>query len=104
MFFDHKLKIEIDEDDHPYYENDETIQKLIENHGFTFVRINPDPDPDAGFDLYVEIAKIYNYINESSLKLAVDSAEKSLKDNLCKRFIELHVKVFWGIKMRQIFH
>ena len=67
-FVDHKLGIEIDEDGHAYFENDETRQNLIENHGFTFIRINPDPDRDAGFDLDVEIAKIYNYINESSLK------------------------------------
>ena len=52
-FVYHKLVIEIDEDGHPYYENDETRQKLIENLGFTFIRINPDPDPDAGFDLDV---------------------------------------------------
>ena len=51
----------------------------MEDHGFTFIRINPDPNPSVGFDLDVEIAKIYNYINESSVKLAVNSAEKSLQ-------------------------
>ena len=45
------------------------------NHSFTFIRNNPDPDPDAGFHLDGEIAKIYNYINKSSLKLAVDPTE-----------------------------
>ena len=83
-FVDHKLVIEIDKDGHPYYGNDKIRQKLIENHGFIFIRINPDPDPDAGFDLDVEISKIYNYINESSLKLAVDSVEKSLKEKYAK--------------------
>ena len=75
-FVAHKLVIEIDEDCHPYYENNEIRQKLIVNLGFTFIRINPDPDPDAGFDPDVETAKIYNYINinKSSLKLAVNSA------------------------------
>ena len=86
----HKLVIEIDEDGHPYYENDETRQKLIENLGFSFIRINSDPDPDAGFDLDVEIAKIYNKISESSLKLAVDSPKKIV----CKRIIKLHFKLF----------
>ena len=43
-FVAHKLVIEIDEDDHPYYENDEIRQQLTENLGFTFTRINPDPD------------------------------------------------------------
>ena len=46
-----------DEDGHPYYENDQIRQELIENLGYTFIRINPDFDLDAGFDLDVEIAK-----------------------------------------------
>ena len=71
-FVTHKLIIEIDEDGHPYYKNDETRQKVIENPGFTFIRINPGSDPDASFDLDVEIAKRYYYINESSVKLAVN--------------------------------
>ena len=40
-------------------------QKLMENLGFTFVRINPDVE---NFDLDVEIARIYNQIEESSVK------------------------------------
>ena len=45
-FVAHKLLTEIDEDGHPYYENDENDerQKLKENIDFTFIRINPDPD------------------------------------------------------------
>ena len=84
-FVDHKLVIEIDEDGQPNYENDETRQKLIENLGFSFIRINPDPDPNAGFDPDVEIAKIYHHINESSVKLAVNLAEKSLKEKFAKK-------------------
>ena len=84
-FVNHKLVIEIDEDGHPYYENDETRQKLIESLGFTFTRINPDPD--ASFDLDFEIAKIYNYINESSVKLAVNLAEKYLKENFARELL-----------------
>ena len=83
-FVAHKLIIEIDEDGHPYYKKDETRQKLIENLGFTFIRINPDSD--ASLDLHVEISKIYNYINESSVKLAVNVAEKSLKENFAKKY------------------
>ena len=75
-FVAHKLIVEIDEDGHPYYENNQIRQESIENLGFTFTRTNPDPYPDAGFDPNVEIARIYNYINKSSLKLAVNSAEK----------------------------
>ena len=84
-FVDHKFVIEINEDGHHYCENDETKQKLIENHGFTFIRTNLDPD--ARFDLDVEIEKIYNHINESSLKLAVDSTEKSLKEKFAKALL-----------------
>ena len=59
-FFVYRLVIEIDEDGHPYYENDEMRLKLTENLGFTFIRTNPDPHLHAGFNLDVEIAKIYN--------------------------------------------
>ena len=67
-FVDQKLVMEIDEDGHPYYEDNETRQKLLKSLGFTFIIINPDPDPDASFDLDIEIAKICNYINESPVK------------------------------------
>ena len=85
-FVAHKLIIEIDEDVPLYYENDEIRQKLIENLGFTFIRIDPDSDLNAGFDLDVETAKIYNHISEPSVKLAVNSAEKSLKKSLQKNY------------------
>ena len=86
-FAAHKLVIDIDENGYPYYERDEIRQELIENLGFTFIRINPDPDPDPGFDPDIEIAKIYNYIDESSLKLVVNVAEKSLKEKLAKELL-----------------
>ena len=86
-FVGHKLVIETDGDGHPYYENDQIRQKLIEDHGFNFIRIKPDPDPDAGFDEDVEISKIYNYINESSVELVVNSAEKSLKEKFTKELL-----------------
>ena len=78
-FVAHKLIIEIDEESHSYYKNDQIRQKLIGDHGFTFIRINLDPNPDGGFGPDAEIAKIYNYINQSSVKLAANSAEKSLQ-------------------------
>ena len=86
-FVIHKLIIDIDEDGHPYYKNDETRQKLKENLGFTFIRINSDFDPVASFDLDVEIAKTYDYINESSVILAVNLAEKSLKEKFAKKIL-----------------
>ena len=60
-FVDHKLAIEITEDGYPCYENDKIREKLKENHGFTFSRIDPHLDADA-----------------------VDSAEKSLKEKFEK--------------------
>ena len=74
----HKLIMQIDEDGHLHYKNDQIRKEFIEN---------PDPDPDAGFDLDAEIAKIYNYINKSSVKLAVNSAEKSLKERFAKELL-----------------
>ena len=50
---------------------------MIKNLGFTFIWINPDVE---NFDLDVAIAKMYNYFNESSVRLAVNLAEKSLKE------------------------
>ena len=51
------------------------------NLGLSFVRINPDV---VNLDLDVEIAKLYSYINKSSVRLAVNSTEKSLKENFAK--------------------
>ena len=99
----HKLVIEIDEDGHPYYKNDQIRQKLIDNLGFTFIKINPDPDPDAGFDPDVEIAKIYNCINDWSVKLAVNSAEKSLKEKFTKELLSYMSRFSKPLKYVQYF-
>ena len=63
----HELMVEINEDGYVYYDEKkhQIKQKLMENLGFTFVRINPDIE---NFDLDVEIARIYNQIEESSVK------------------------------------
>ena len=45
---------------------------MIENYGFTFIAINPDAE---NFDLDLKTERIYNYINESSVRSAVNSAE-----------------------------
>ena len=98
-FVGHKLVIETDGDGQPYYENDQIRQNLIEDHCFNFIKINPDLDPDAGFDIDVDISKTYNYINKSSVELAESSAEKSLKESFTKRIIQLHVKHFLTIEI-----
>ena len=57
---------------------------MIENLGFTFIIINPDVEK---FDQDVEIAKIYNYINELSVRVAVNLAKKSLKEKFATEFL-----------------
>ena len=64
-----KLVVEIDENGHVHYDDEkhQIRQKLIENLGFTFIRINPDVE---NFGADVEIARIYNDINKSSVKIS----------------------------------
>ena len=85
-FIVQKLVTEVDEDDHVHYDEGkhQIRQNLIENHGFTFIIINPDIE---NLNLDVEIVKIYNSINELSVRLAVDSTEKSLKEKFEKELL-----------------
>ena len=57
----YKLIVEIDEDGHVHYDEEkhQIRQRLIENLGFTFIRINPDLEK---FDLDAKIARIYNHL------------------------------------------
>ena len=89
----YKLVAEVDEDGHVYdnEEQHQIRQKLIKNLGFIFIRINLDVE---NFYLYVEIAKIYNYIKKSSVRLACKFGRKIFKRKACRRIIELHVKFF----------
>lgn len=70
---------------------------MIENFGFTFITINTDVE---NFDLDVKTAKIYNYINEWSVKLAVNSSEKFLKE----KNYWVTCQVFVTFKTRQAFY
>ena len=74
----YKLAVEIYEDANVYYDEEthQIRQKLIENLDFTFVRIHLVVEI---LDLDVKVEKIYNQIKESSVKLAINSAEKLLK-------------------------
>ena len=51
--------IEIGEDGCPYYENDDIRQNLIENLGFTFIRINLDPHPEQTLVMMLRLPKTY---------------------------------------------
>ena len=73
---------------------------MIENYCFSFIRINPDVE---NFDLDVEIARINNYINKFFVRLAVKTAEESLKEKFAKELLSFvssvskylkHVKYF----------
>ena len=57
-FLVHRIVVEIDEDGHLLYDEKKS-NKMIEN---------------LGFDLDAEISRIYNYINKSSVKVAINVA------------------------------
>ena len=100
-FLVHSLVVETDEDGHIYYDEKkhQIRQKLIENHGFTFIIIIPDVEK---FDLDVEIATIYNHIKKSFVKLAVNSAEKSLKEKFAQKLFSYISNISKPLK--QIMH
>ena len=52
-----------------FYKMKKKSNKMIENLGFIFIKINIDAED---FDLDVEITRIFNYIKKSSVKLAVN--------------------------------
>ena len=82
FFLEHKLSIEGDEKGHKDRDKYEEIkrQKAIEKAlGCKFIRINPDK---KGFDVYVEIRKINNYINRSYQKSLIEKISKRLSDLL----------------------
>ena len=100
----HKLVIEVDEDDHACYGegNDQIRQNEIENLSFTFIRINPDVK-NFKIKIDVEIAKIYNYINKSSVRLAVNSTEKSLKEKFAKELLSYMSRISKPLKYIRYF-
>ena len=59
---------------------------MIESHGITIIRTNPDT---ADFNMNRLINQIYKHIIESTTKV---STKKSLIDNLSKRLLELEFK------------
>ena len=96
-FIVHKLMIQIDEDGHVYYDTEkfQIRQKLTENLGFTFLRINPDVENP---DLDTEIAKIYNYIKELSIRLANNLTEKLSKEKFAKQLLSYMSSVSKSLK------
>ena len=69
---------------------------MIESHGITIIRTNPD---DADFDMNKLINEIHMQIIKSTKKTKV-STKKSLIDDLSKRLLELEFKSNHSIKSR----
>ena len=70
---------------------------MIENHGITIIRTNPDA---AEFDINRLTNQIYKHIIESTKKQAKVSTKKSLLDDLSKRLLELEFKSNYSIKSK----
>ena len=69
---------------------------MIESHGITIIRTNPD---DADFDMNKLINEIHMQIIKSTKKTKV-STKKSLIDDLSKRLLELEFKSNHSIKSK----
>ena len=70
---------------------------MIESHGITIIRTNPDA---ADFDMNRLINQIYTHIIESTKKQTKVSTKKSLIDDLSKRLLELEFKSNHSIKSK----
>ena len=62
---------------------------MIESHGNTIIRTNPD---NANFNMNRLINQIYTHIIKSIKKQTNVSTKKSLIDDLPKRLLELKLK------------
>ena len=98
-FSKYKLGIEVDEYDHEgrKFEDEQSRQLMIESHGITIIRTNPDA---ADFDMNRLINQIYTHIIESTKKQTKRSTKKSLIDDLSKRLLELKFKSNHSIKSK----
>ena len=72
---------------------------MIEGHGITVIRNNPDA---ADFNINRLINQIYMHIIKSTKKQTEKSTKKSLIDDLSKRFLELEFKSNHSIKSKYL--
>ena len=70
---------------------------MIESHGITIIRTNPDA---VDFDMNRLINQIYTHIIKSTKKQTKVSTKKSLIDDLSKRLLELEFKSNHSIKSK----
>ena len=68
---------------------------MIESHGITIIRTNPD---DADFDMNKLINQTYMQILKSSKKQTKVSTKKSLIEDISKRLLELEFKSNHSVK------
>ena len=66
---------------------------MIESHGITIIRTNPD---DADFD----INRLINQIHKHIIELTKKQTKKSLIDDLSKRLLKLEFKSDHSIKSK----
>ena len=98
-FSNHKLGIEVDEYNHEGRNSnyEKSRQLMIESHGITIIRTNPDA---ADFDMNRLINHTYTHIIESTKKQTKVSTKKSLIDDFSKRLQELEFKSNRAIKSK----
>ena len=98
-FSNHKLGIEVDEYNHEGRNSnyEKSRQLMIESHGITIIRANPDA---ADFDMNRLINQIYKHIIKSTKKQTKVSTKKSLIHDLSKRLLELESKQHNAIKLK----
>ena len=98
-FSDHNLGIEIDQYNHESrnFHCEKSRQLMIEGHGITIIRTNPDA---ADFNMNRLINQIYKHIIQSTKNQTKVSTEKSLIDDLSKRLLELEIKSNYSIKSK----
>ena len=98
-FSKYKLGIEVDEYNHEDRSSnyEKSRQLMIESHGITIVRTNPDA---ADFYINRLINQIYKHIAESIKKQTKVLTKRSLTDDLSKRLLELEFKSNYSIKSK----
>ena len=98
-FSEYKLGIEIDEYNHESrnFNYEKSRQLMIESHGITIIRTNPDA---ADFDINRLINQIYTHIIKSTKKQTKVSTRKLLIDDFSKTLLELKFKSNHPIKSK----
>ena len=94
-FSKYKLGIEVDEYNHEDRNSnyEKSRQLMIESHGITIIRTNPD---DADFD----INRLINQIHKHIIELTKKQTKKSLIDDLSKSLLKLEFKSDHSIKSK----